>query len=93
MFRSWFVLTCQKEKLLSCNFLLEWKWTIHGHGTFCGLTKPISTSKVLSILKIAEYRQERIRSKYNHYPVCGAGLLQHLSLTLSFSRRLVLRVL
>ncbi|GBN46004.1 hypothetical protein AVEN_271455-1 [Araneus ventricosus] len=38
-------------------------FTLHGHGTFCGQTKPISISKVLSILKIAEYGQERIRSK------------------------------
>ncbi|GBM23639.1 hypothetical protein AVEN_117389-1 [Araneus ventricosus] len=39
---------------------------MHGLGTFCGQTKPISISKVLSILKIAEYGQERIRSKCNH---------------------------
>ncbi|GBM93480.1 hypothetical protein AVEN_215363-1 [Araneus ventricosus] len=39
---------------------------MHGHGTFCVQTKPISISKVLSILKIAEYGQERIRSKCNH---------------------------
>ncbi|GBM88068.1 hypothetical protein AVEN_268497-1 [Araneus ventricosus] len=55
IFRSWFLLTCQNEKLSPCNFLLEWKWTMHGHGTFCGQTMPISLSKVLSILKIAEY--------------------------------------
>ncbi|GBN77327.1 hypothetical protein AVEN_215415-1 [Araneus ventricosus] len=67
------------------------------HGTFCGQTKLISTYKVLSILKIAEYEQERIRFKCNHClfiikrSLCGAGLRQHLSLALSFSRRLVLR--
>ncbi|GBN58800.1 hypothetical protein AVEN_9515-1 [Araneus ventricosus] len=42
-------------ELSPCNFLLGWKWTMHGHGTFYGQTKPISISKVLSILKIAEY--------------------------------------
>ncbi|GBN56519.1 hypothetical protein AVEN_270774-1 [Araneus ventricosus] len=31
--------------------------------------KPISISKVLSILKIIEYGQERIRSKCNHLPL------------------------
>ncbi|GBL90008.1 hypothetical protein AVEN_178406-1 [Araneus ventricosus] len=31
MFRSWFLLTCQNEKLSSCNFLLEWKWTDEAH--------------------------------------------------------------
>ncbi|GBN41737.1 hypothetical protein AVEN_192270-1 [Araneus ventricosus] len=36
------------------------------HGTFCSQTKPISISKVLSILKVAEYWQERILSKCNH---------------------------
>ncbi|GBM73701.1 hypothetical protein AVEN_177749-1 [Araneus ventricosus] len=66
MFRSWFLLTCRNDKLSPCNFLLEWKWTMHGYGTFCGQTNPISIFKVLSILKIAEYRQERIRSEYNH---------------------------
>ncbi|GBN89412.1 hypothetical protein AVEN_148120-1 [Araneus ventricosus] len=46
-----------KREAFACNFLLEWKWTMHGgHGRFCGQTKPISISKVLSILKIAEYR-------------------------------------
>ncbi|GBN85620.1 hypothetical protein AVEN_191032-1 [Araneus ventricosus] len=52
----------------------------NGHGTFCGQTKPISISKVLSVLKIAEYGQERIRSKCNHCPFilkrslwCGFG--------------------
>ncbi|GBM33941.1 hypothetical protein AVEN_79834-1 [Araneus ventricosus] len=91
MFRSWFLLTCQNEKYSPCIFLLEWKWTIHGHGTFCGQSKPISISKVLLILKIAEYGQERIRSKCNHClfilkrSLCGAGLRQHLSLALSFS--------
>ncbi|GBM40549.1 hypothetical protein AVEN_240300-1 [Araneus ventricosus] len=95
MVRSWFQLTCHNEKLSPCNFLLEWKWTMHGHGTFCGQTKPISISKVLSILKIAEYEQERTRSKCNHclfnlkWSLCGAGLRQHLSFALSFSRRLV----
>ncbi|GBM27867.1 hypothetical protein AVEN_66415-1 [Araneus ventricosus] len=66
MFRSWFLLICQNKKLPTCNFLLEWKLTMHGHGTFCGQTKPISISNFLSILKITEYGQERIRSKYNH---------------------------
>ncbi|GBM28517.1 hypothetical protein AVEN_70119-1 [Araneus ventricosus] len=99
MFMSWFLLTCQNEKLSPCNFLLEWKWTMHGHGTFCGQTKPISISKFLSIQKIAEYGKERIRSKCNHClfilkrSLCGAGLRQHLSLALSFSGKLVLRVL
>ncbi|GBN38544.1 hypothetical protein AVEN_98491-1 [Araneus ventricosus] len=87
------------EKLPPCNFLLELKWIMHDHGTFCGQKKPISISKVLPILKIAEYGQERILSKCNHYLIilkrslCGAGLRQHLSLALSFSRRFVLRVL
>ncbi|GBN60186.1 hypothetical protein AVEN_170730-1 [Araneus ventricosus] len=31
---------------------------MHDHGVFCGHTKPISISKVLSILKITEYWQE-----------------------------------
>ncbi|GBM67333.1 hypothetical protein AVEN_97308-1 [Araneus ventricosus] len=38
---------------------------MHGHGTFCGQTKPISISKVLSILEISEYGEERIRSECN----------------------------
>ncbi|GBM81044.1 hypothetical protein AVEN_56751-1 [Araneus ventricosus] len=98
-FRSGFLLTCENEKLSFCNFLLEWKWTMHGHGTFCGQTKPIYISKVLSILKITEYGHEGIRSKYNHClfilkrSLHSAGLGQHLSLALSFSKRLVLRVL
>ncbi|GBL94146.1 hypothetical protein AVEN_163479-1 [Araneus ventricosus] len=88
-----------KREAFAYNFLLEWKWTMHGHGTFCEQTKHIYISKVLSIPKIAEYGQERIRSKCNHCffilqrSLCGAGLRQHLSLALSFSRRLVLRVL
>ncbi|GBM82609.1 hypothetical protein AVEN_255413-1 [Araneus ventricosus] len=92
MFKSWFLLTCQNEKLSPCNFLLEWKWTMHVHGAFCGQTKPISISKYLSILKIAEYGKERIRSKCNHclfiLKRCGAGLRQHLSLALSFSEEI-----
>ncbi|GBM68126.1 hypothetical protein AVEN_176295-1 [Araneus ventricosus] len=39
---------------------------MHGHGTFCGHTNPISIFKVPSLLKIAEYGQERIHSKCNH---------------------------
>ncbi|GBM78326.1 hypothetical protein AVEN_27926-1 [Araneus ventricosus] len=45
------------------------------------------------------YGQERNRSKCNHClftlkrSLCGAGLWQHLSLALSFSRKLVLRIL
>ncbi|GBN10539.1 hypothetical protein AVEN_182672-1 [Araneus ventricosus] len=68
-------------------------------GTFCGQTMPISISRVLSILKIAEYGQEKIRSKCKHClfvlkrSLWGEGLRQHLSLVLSFSRRLVFRVL
>ncbi|GBM91979.1 hypothetical protein AVEN_136560-1 [Araneus ventricosus] len=31
IFRSWFLLTCQNEKLSPCNFLLEWKWTMHSY--------------------------------------------------------------
>ncbi|GBN32888.1 hypothetical protein AVEN_178974-1 [Araneus ventricosus] len=54
IFRGWFLLTRQNEKLSPCNFLLEWKWTMYGPLTFCGQTKPISISKVLSILKISE---------------------------------------
>ncbi|GBM18011.1 hypothetical protein AVEN_238403-1 [Araneus ventricosus] len=79
MFKSWFLLTCQNEKLSLCNFLLEWKWTMHDHDTFCGQAKPNSVSKGLSILKIAEYGQERIRSKCNHClfilkrSLCGTG--------------------
>ncbi|GBN77567.1 hypothetical protein AVEN_49277-1 [Araneus ventricosus] len=98
MFRNWFLLTYRNEKLQPCNFLLEWKWTMHGHGTFCGQTKPISISKVLSILKIAEYGQEKIRSKCKHClfipkrSLWGAGLRQNLSLALSSLRKLVLRV-
>ncbi|GBL92034.1 hypothetical protein AVEN_102588-1 [Araneus ventricosus] len=38
MFRILFLMTCQNEKLLPCNLLLEWKWIMHGHGTFCGQT-------------------------------------------------------
>ncbi|GBN95595.1 hypothetical protein AVEN_135355-1 [Araneus ventricosus] len=78
VFRSWFLLTCRNETLSPCNFLLEWKWTMHGHGTSYGQTKPISN--FLSILKIAEYGQERIRSKCDHClfnikrSLCGAGL-------------------
>ncbi|GBN28558.1 hypothetical protein AVEN_181596-1 [Araneus ventricosus] len=66
MFRSWFLLTSENEKLSPCNFLLECKWTMHDHGIFCAQMKLISISKVLSILKISEYGQERIRSKCNH---------------------------
>ncbi|GBM34798.1 hypothetical protein AVEN_7846-1 [Araneus ventricosus] len=47
---------------------------MYGHGTFCGQTKPISIFKVLSILKIAEYGQERIRSSLHSQKVtvwCG----------------------
>ncbi|GBM02659.1 hypothetical protein AVEN_258959-1 [Araneus ventricosus] len=93
MLRSWFLLTCQNEKLSfksPYNFLFEWKWIMYGHGTFCGQMKPISIFKVLSILKIAEYGQERMRSKCNHClsilkrSLCGAGLRQHLSLALFF---------
>ncbi|GBL80877.1 hypothetical protein AVEN_26296-1 [Araneus ventricosus] len=78
------LLTCQNEKVSPCDFLLEWKWTMHGRGTFCGQTKPISISKVLSVFKIAAYGLERIRSKCNHClfilkrSLCGAGLRQHL---------------
>ncbi|GBM41719.1 hypothetical protein AVEN_173122-1 [Araneus ventricosus] len=55
--------TCGNEKRFTCNFLLEWKWTMHGHGTFCGQTKPISISKVLPILKIAEYgKRESVKN-------------------------------
>ncbi|GBN64344.1 hypothetical protein AVEN_108990-1 [Araneus ventricosus] len=60
--RSWFLLTCQNQKLSPSNFLLECKWAVHGHGTFCGQSKRISIFKVLSILKIAEYGKGRIRS-------------------------------
>ncbi|GBN38949.1 hypothetical protein AVEN_215618-1 [Araneus ventricosus] len=42
---------------------------MHGQGTFCGQTKPISISKGLSILKIEEYGQERIRSKFQPLPL------------------------
>ncbi|GBN51891.1 hypothetical protein AVEN_129635-1 [Araneus ventricosus] len=55
-----------KREAFALNFLLGWKWTMHSQGTFCGNTKPIAISKVLSIIKIAEYGQERIRSKCNH---------------------------
>ncbi|GBL94656.1 hypothetical protein AVEN_83973-1 [Araneus ventricosus] len=91
MFRNWFLLTCQYERFSPCNVLLEWKWTMHGHGTFCGQTKPISIFKFLSILKIAEYGQKKkIRSKCNHClfilkrSLCGASLQKHLSLTFFF---------
>ncbi|GBN57781.1 hypothetical protein AVEN_16038-1 [Araneus ventricosus] len=109
IFRSWFLLTCQSEKFSPCIFLLEWKWTMHGHRTFCGQTRPIYISKVLLIPKIEEYGQERIRSKCIHclfmfkvhmlVKCClkpaqsGGGLRQHLTLALSVSKRLVLRVL
>ncbi|GBM41709.1 hypothetical protein AVEN_173114-1 [Araneus ventricosus] len=63
MMRSWFLLNCQNEKVSPCNFLLEWKWTMHDHGTFCGQMKPISIAKVLPVLKIAEYgKRESVKN-------------------------------
>ncbi|GBM15137.1 hypothetical protein AVEN_75178-1 [Araneus ventricosus] len=55
-----------KREAFALQFLARMKMEMHGHGTFCRQTKPISISKVLSTLKIAEYGQERIRSKCNH---------------------------
>ncbi|GBM60294.1 hypothetical protein AVEN_81652-1 [Araneus ventricosus] len=52
MFRSWFLLTCQIEKLSACNFLLEWKWTMHGCETFCGQMKPFPSPRFCKYPKL-----------------------------------------
>ena len=59
--------TWKHMNLLHYDFLPQWKWTMKGHGTFCGLLKVISICKILLICKIAGYEWPRIHSSYNHH--------------------------
>ncbi|GBL93011.1 hypothetical protein AVEN_54647-1 [Araneus ventricosus] len=71
-----------------------WPW-----GHVVERRSPFPSPRFCQQILSAEYGQERIRSKCNHclfilkMSLCGAGLRQHLSFALSFSRRLVVRVL
>ncbi|GBM45571.1 hypothetical protein AVEN_70558-1 [Araneus ventricosus] len=52
MFRSWFLLTCQNEKLSPFNFLLKWKYTMHDHGTFLDRRSPFPSPRFCQYTKL-----------------------------------------